>query len=62
MEDYLVGDEIRIPHEDESGDDDQGLGHDGDRADDLVEVRRDLDATNVEPDQEDDAGHRLDQP
>ena len=59
---HLVRHQVRVPDQDETGEHDDGLGHDRDRADDLVEVGRNLDAADVQPDEEHNPGERFEQP
>ena len=51
MEQNLMRHQARIPDKDEASQDDNRLRYDRDRADDLIEVRRHLDAADVQPDQ-----------
>src|SRR5256886_12386776 len=62
MKQNLMRHKPGIPDQDEACEHDNRLCGDRNRPDDLVEVRRHLDAADVEPDQDHDPGHRLYQP
>src|SRR4030081_3782706 len=54
--------DVWLPNQDETREDDDRLRHDRDGSNDLVEVGRDLDASNVEPDKDEDPDYGFDEP